>query len=123
MLADIIIRRHSPASAFDPDTGQSTFPTPATVWEGPARLQRMGQSEYTRAIGDRQVVIRGATLSLPADAPQVQVGDEVQVVSYRDPDTGDPHLTGRPLWVHDVRPGSVLWQRDLVVLTAPPTTR
>lgn len=123
MTADILVRRHSSDGVFDPDTGQTTFPDPTVVYEGAARIQRMSQMEVTRSIGDRQVVIRGATVSLPVSAAEVRIADEVQVVSYRDPDSGDPHLAGRPLWVHDVRPGSLLWQRDLVVLDAPPTSR
>lgn len=121
--AKVTIRRHSSAGTFDPATGQTTYPDPAVVWQGWGRVQRMSQMEVTRSIGDRQVVIRGATLSLPADAPQVRIGDEARVDGYRDPDAGDPHLPGRALWVHDVRPGSMLWQRDLVVFDAPPTAR
>lgn len=123
MTADVLIRRHSSEGVFDPNTGQTTFPEPTTVYEGEARIQRMAQMEVTRSIGDRQVVIRGATVSLPVSAAEVQIADEVKVVTYRDPDSGDPYLVGRPLWVHDVRPGSLLWQRDLVALDAPPTTR
>lgn len=122
--ADIVIRRHTgEGGTFDPVTGQTTFPDPTTVYTGRARIQRMTQMEITRSIGDRQVVIRGATVSLPVSAAEVRIADEVQVQSYRDPNSGDPHLLGRPLWVHDVRPGSMLWQRDLVVLDAPPTSR
>jgi hypothetical protein len=122
--AEVRILRHSSAGAvFDPDTGQTAYPAPAAVWQGWARLQRMAQQEVTRSVGDRQVVIRGVTVSIPVDTPQVQVGDEVRVLAYRDTGSGDPWLAGRPLWVHDVRPGSLLWQRDLVALDAPPTSR
>lgn len=123
LTADVTIRRHSSAGTFDPDTGQTTYPEPTTVYQGVARVQRMSQMEITRTIGDRQVVIRGATVSLPVSAAEVRIADEVKVTGYRDPNSGDPHLTGRPLWVHDVRPGSLLFQRDLVVLDAPPTAR
>lgn len=121
--ATVVIRRHASEGTFDPDTGQTTWPEPTTVWTGLARVQRMSQMEITRSIGDRQVVIRGATVSIPADAAEVRIADEVQVQSYRDTDSGDPHLIDRPLWVHDIRPGSLLFQRDLVVLDAPPTSR
>lgn len=124
LTADVIIRRHTgTGTTFDPNTGQTTYSEPTTVYEGEARIQRMSQLEISRAIGDRQVIVRGATVSLPVSAAEVRIVDEVQVVAYRDPDSGDPYLAGRPLWVHDVRPGSLLWQRDLVVLDAPPTAR
>lgn len=122
--ADIVIRRHDDSgSVFDPGTGRTTYPEPADVFTGQARVQRMSQQEVTRMVGDRQVVIRGVTVSLPVTAPQVQIGDELQVLAYRDPDSGDPHLIGRPLWLHDIRPGSLLFQRDLVALDSPPTSR
>jgi len=121
--ATITIRRHSSDGTFNPATGQTVFPGPEIIWRGWARMQRMSQMEITRSIGDRQVVIRGAIVSIPADAPQVRIADEVRVDGYRDQDAGDPHLVGRPLWVHDIRPGSMLWQRDLVALDAPPTAR
>jgi hypothetical protein len=124
MTAEVQVRRHTAVGAtFDSATGRSTYPTPETVYEGPARLQRSQQSEVTRSIGDRQVVIRQVVVSLPVSTPEVRVGDEVRVVTYRYADGGDRHLVGRPLWVHDVRPGSILWQRDLVCLDAPPTAR
>jgi hypothetical protein len=121
--AEVRILRHSSAGTFDPDAGQTTYPAPATVWQGWARVQRMTQQQVTRSVGDRQVMIRGVTVSIPVDTPPVQIGDEVRVLGYRDQHSGDPWLVGRPLWVHDVRPGSLLWQRDLVALDAPPTSR
>jgi hypothetical protein len=124
MTAQVRILRHTAAgSSFDPDTGQTTFTDPATVWTGWARLQRPRESSQTRSIGDRQVTIRGVTVSIPVDAVEVRVGDEVRVLGYRDAGMGDPHLVGRPLWVHDIVPGSLLWQRDLTALDAPPTAR
>lgn len=123
MTAEVVIRRHSSAGTFDETTGRTTYPDPTHVWTGWARLQRMSQMQGAQQIGDRQVIVGGATLSVPASAVAVQIGDEAQVLRYRDADSGDPHLVGRPLWVHEVRPGSLLWQRDLVVLDAPPTSR
>lgn len=120
--ATVAIRRHSNATGFDPDTGQSTFAAPVQVWTGAARVQRTGtQSDET--VGDRQVVTRNATVSIPVDTPEVHIGDEVQITSYRDLDSGDPHLTNVPLWIRDIRPGSLLFQRDLVVLDTPPVNR
>jgi hypothetical protein len=123
LTATVKILRHSSGGTFNEATGRTAYPDPALIYEGPARIQRMAQLNRADDIGDRQVVTGGATVSLPTSAAEVYVGDEVQVVTYRDPDSGDPHLVGRPLWVHEVRPGSLLWQRDLVALDAPPTAR
>lgn len=122
MTAEVSILRHSPNGTFDPEAGRTTYPEPAEVWRGWARIQRI-QSEEVKQIGDRQVIVRGATVSLPVSAAEVLIADEARVHCYRDPDSGDPYLLDRPLWVHDVRPGSMLWQRDLVVRDAPPTSR
>lgn len=122
--AKVAIRRHTGAGGtFDPATGQTTFPDPTVVWTGWARIQRPRPEEIPRSIGDRQVIIRRAVVSIPASAPEIRISDELQVESYRDPDSGDPHLVGRPLWVHDIYPGSLMWDRNLVVLDAPPTSR
>lgn len=123
MTAQVQVKRYSADGVWDDEAGRMVYPAPEVVWHGWARVQRMSQAELTRSVGDRQVVIRGVTVSLPVDAGPVQVGDEVTVVGFRDPHAGDPHLAGHPLWVHDVRPGSLLWQRDLVALDAPPTSR
>lgn len=123
MTAWVRVLRHSSEATWDEQKGQSHYPAPSLVWAGWARVQRMTQMEITRSIGDRQVVIRAATVSIPADTPQVAISDSVVVDRYRDPNTGDPHLLGRPMWVHDNRPGSMLWQRDLVALDAPVTSR
>lgn len=120
--ADVAIRRHSSEGVFDPETGQTVYPV-ETIWTGRARIQRMTQQEITRSIGDRQVVIRGATVSIPITAPEARVQDEVRVTGYRDDDSGDPHLLNRPLWINDIYPGSLMWDRNLVVLDAPPTDR
>lgn len=122
--ATATITRHTAAGAtFDPDNGQTTYPTATTVYSGRCRVQRPMQGEMAREIGDRQVIIRPHVVSLPADAPEVRIGDKVTVSPWSDSTQGDPHLPGEPLWVHDVRYGSLIWQRDLVCLNAPPTAR
>jgi hypothetical protein len=123
MTAEVVILRHTSGGVWDEVAGRTTYPDPMQVWSGPARVQRMSQMEITRSIGDRQVVIRGYTVSLPADAPEIRIGDETQVTAPVSEQRGDPLLAGQPLWVHDVRHGSLIWQRDLVCLNAPPTQR
>jgi|ADGO01.1.fsa_nt_gi hypothetical protein len=121
--AEVRIRRYSAAGVWDDDAGRMVYPPPEVVWQGWARLQRVTRMELTRNIGDRQVVVRGVVVSMPVETPMARIGDEIVVLGYRDPHSGDPHLPGQPLWVYDVRPGSLLWQRDLIALEAPPTSR
>lgn len=119
----VTIGRHSSDTGWDSAAGQDVFPPPDIVWAGWARVQRQPQAEVPRSIGDRQVVVSLATVTIPADAPEVRIGYEVRVQSYRDPGAGDPHLLDRSLWVRDIYPGSVQWERALAVQDAPPTSR
>lgn len=125
MTARVRIRRRDANAepVWDVQQGRNVYPEPVTVWEGWARVQRTPQMERPASIGDRNVVIVGATVSIPVDTPEVWITDEANVLAYRDPDAGDPHLLDRPLWVHEVRPGSMLWQRDLVAHDIPPMSR
>ena len=65
--------------------------------------------------GGQQVTIRNYTVALPTDAPEIRVNDEVVVAT-----AGDPRLPNESLWVHDVRFGSQIWERDLVCANVPP---
>lgn len=113
-----IIRRYSSTGVFNEATGTTDYPAPTTVYgsptPGPMRVVRDGV-ETTRQIGERTVVIRNYTVALPADAPEIRVNDEVVVST-----AGDSKLPGEPLWVHDVRFGSQIWERDLVCANVPP---
>lgn len=121
--ATVEVRRHSSEAVWDPQEGRSVYPAPAVVWTGQARIARTPQMERPVDVGGRRVVLVGAVVSIPADSAEVQIGDEVRVTDWPGPDTGDPHLAGRPLWVNEVRPGSLMFQRDLVVADAAPTSR
>lgn len=124
MTATCTITRHTAVGAtFDETTGRSIYPAAATVYTGVCRVQRQAQQEYARDVGDRQVVIRGYTVSIPTSADEVRIGDQVTVTDPDSIDEGDQHLLGQPLWVHDIRYGSLTWQRDFVCLNAPPTGR
>jgi hypothetical protein len=118
MTATGIIRRHSSAGVHNEATGRTDYPDPTTVYgtggPAPMRIVRDGV-ETTRMIGERQVVIRGYIVALPADAPEIRVNDEVVAAT-----AGDTELPGESLWVHDVRFGSQIWERDLVCANVPP---
>jgi hypothetical protein len=114
-----IIRRYSAAGVFNETTGETEYPPPTVVYgvdgAAPMRVVRDGV-ETTREIGGRDVVIRSYTVALPASAPEIRVNDEVVVAT-----AGDPRLPNESLWVHDVRFGSQIWERDLVCASVPPT--
>jgi hypothetical protein len=114
-----IVRRYSSEGVFNETTGQTEYPPPVTVYgvdeAAPMRVVRDGV-ETTREIGGRQVVIRSYIVALPASAPEIRVNDEVVVAT-----AGDTRLPNESLWVHDVRFGSQIWERDLVCASVPPT--
>ncbi|WP_026931224.1 DUF6093 family protein [Glycomyces tenuis] len=116
-----IIRRQDAEGVFDPDTMQTTWPPPTTIYgvDEPAQMRIVRDGvETTRQVGERTVVIRSYIVAIPAGAPEIRINDEVV------PSTAsDPRLPDKSLWVHDVRYGSQVWERDLVCQNTPPTTR
>lgn len=114
-----IIRRHSATGVFNDDAGETEYPEPTTVYgiaePEPMRIVRDGV-ETTRVIGERQVVIRNYIVAIPASAPEIRVNDEVVAAT-----AGDAQLPDRSLWVHDVRFGSQIWERDLLCANVPTT--
>lgn len=113
-----IIRRHSAAGVFNETTGQTEYPSPTVVYgvdgAAPMRIVRDGV-ETTRLIGERQVIVRNYIVAIPASAPEIRVNDEVVAAT-----AGDPLLPDESLWVHDVRFGSQIWERDLLCANVPP---
>jgi hypothetical protein len=113
-----IIRRYSSAGVFNEATGQTTYPAPTVVYgvDGAERMRIVRDGvETTRVIGERQVVVRNYIVAIPASAPEIRVNDEVVAAT-----AGDPRLPDESLWVHDVRFGSQIWERDLVCANVPP---
>lgn len=118
MTATGIVRRSNSAGVFNEATGKTEYPPPSIVYgvdgAAPMRVVRDGV-ETSREIGGQQVTIRSYTVALPTDAPEIRVNDEVVVAT-----AGDPRLPNESLWVHDVRFGSQIWERDLVCANVPP---
>lgn len=115
------VRRHGDG-VWNDDTGETEFPDPVDIYGSEAepaamRIVRDGV-ETVRDVGERQVVVRGYIVALPADAPEIHVRDEVVIAT-----ASDPRFSDKKLWVHDVRYGSQVWERDLVCENTPPTTR
>ncbi|MEU5157301.1 DUF6093 family protein [Glycomyces sp. NPDC021274] len=118
MTATGIVRRYSATGVFNEPAGKTDYPPPVTVYgvDGAARMRVVRDGvETTREIGGQQVIIRNYIVVLPADAPEIRVNDEVVVAT-----AGDARLPDESLWVHDVRFGSQIWERDLVCANVPP---
>lgn len=116
------VRRYSSDGVYNETTGETDYPDPVDIYGTEAepaamRIVRDGP-ETVRQIGDRQVIVRNYIVALPADAPEIQIRDEVVVAT-----ASDPRFADKSLWVHDIRYGSQVWERDLVCQNTPPTTR
>lgn len=121
MTAECVITR--PASngtpVFDEETGRSQHPDPTTVYTGVCRVQRSALTGgNVPVIADKPTPLRQYVVSLPLAAPQIQVGDVVEVTSAT-----DSLMVGKRLSVADVRGGSLVWQRDLLCDEHVPATR
>lgn len=116
------VRRYSSAGVFNETTGETDYPDPVDIYGTEAepvsmRIVRNGIEE-ARRIGERQVIVRSYIVAVPASAPEIRIRDEVVVAT-----ASDPQFPDESLWVHDVRFGSQIWERDLVCQNSPPTTR
>ena len=121
MTATCVITR--PASdgtpPFNEATATSVHPAATTVYTGICRIQHSGDPAGPEVVADRDATNAGYTVSVPADADLIQVGDLATVTAC----THDPDLVGLVLHVINARRGSVAWQRDLACQLRPPTTR
>lgn len=118
MTATGVVRRYTAAGDFNEAAGKTERGAPTTVYgvDGAARMRVVRDGvETVREIGGQQVTIRNYIVVLPADAPEIRVNDEVVVAT-----AGDARLPDESLWVHDIRFGSQIWERDLVCANVPP---
>lgn len=116
------VYRYNSAGVFNDATGKTEYVDPVPVYgtaeaAAPMRIVRDGVDTRV-VIGEREVIQRSYIVTLPVDAGEVLVNDEVRVAT-----ASDPLLPGKPLWVRDVRYGSQVWERDLVCDNIPPANR
>lgn len=96
---------------FDAATGVTTPPTPTVVYAGAARLRMPTLQEQRITAGEHDWTAEDAVLSVPMDAPAVQVGDLVTFTGS----SLDPDLPGTAFVVMGQLQGSQVTARRLIV--------
>jgi len=107
MTATCTITRPSGPGATD-GNGDYTPATPDTIYTGLCRVTPRTTDERLLLAGENQVTARRYAVAITHDAPEILVGDSVNVTT-----AVDPGLVGLSLRVLDVRYASEQWQRDL----------
>lgn len=82
MQDTVVITRPVEGGTLDPDTG-IFIPIPATtVYTGPCRVHFPTPSEQSAIFGETEVTRTRAVISLPWDAPEIEV-DDIAIVHGR----------------------------------------
>lgn len=93
---------------FDPNTGQVTDPPPIVVYEGPCKVTPTGGARVVE-FGEGPIVLATYDVGLDGPVAGVKPGDDVAVVSER-----DPSLNAAPLTVLEVLKSDVITNRQLI---------
>lgn len=115
-----VTRNATPAGgrAFDEAGGRTIYGGPATVYEGPCRLQRTMMRPQTVEVGGQQQTPHDYQLALPLSSQPLQVNDVVEMTAAT-----DSTQAGLRLRVIGVPAGSLLWQRDYLTQEWDAATR
>ncbi len=122
MTAECTITRATNAvwpPAFNEATRTSERPEPAVIYSGICRARGPITSAGNTTTADRIQALNAYTVTIPATAAAVQVGDVVKVTACPD----DTALVGLTLIVTAAQRGSITWQRDLACDLSQPVTR
>lgn len=104
---------NTPAGDWDPETGL-TPGAPVVLYEGPARIQAQATQPAQRDAAGQLVTEHTYLVVIPADSPEVPVGDQGAKVHVLSVDANaDANLVDRRLTVVDARYSSLRWERDL----------
>lgn len=114
-----IARPTTVGKTFDSTTGITTFPDPATVYDGDCRVQHPTIQDMPAGQVERQTVVSEYTVTLPVDTVRIQLGDVVTITAC----AGDPDLVGDVLTVTGVPRGSLRFVQPLTCKLQPATTR
>lgn len=105
-----ITRPSGDGGTTDPVTGEWIPDAPATVYTGRARLRQTTAQDQQIVFGDINTTVSRYTVSLPHDAPLVEVGDIFKLT-----ETSDPEVLNVSMRVVIVVGKSVLMYRQLGV--------
>jgi hypothetical protein len=120
MTAECVITRPtSVGRTFDTLTGTSTYPDPATIYDGACRIQHPTIQDIPAGAVERQTTVAEYTVTIPVTTNLVQINDVVTVAAC----AGDPDLVGAELTVIAVPRGSLRFVQPLTCKLQPATTR
>lgn len=97
LMVDTCLIERAASTSTDGETGQVTH-TWTTVYSGPCRLQQPGPPAGAETVGEAQLYIGDAVLSIPIDAPEPAVEDRVTCTAA----AWDTALVGRTWRVRGV---------------------
>lgn len=112
-----IRRRHRGDGTIDPATLVLTPPDPTVVYTGACRVRAPTLDDTTRVFGDVPVTETSFVSTWAWNIPDVQVGDDVTVVSV-----GDPHVHTRTFRVVAVGHRSYLINRKVGMEEVSPSS-
>jgi len=95
---------------FNHTTGSYDLAAPTVVYDGPCRLRAPTAAQLEVIFGDSDTTRQRFVLTLPADVPDIQLGDVAFVTS-----SSDPHIGRRAFRVSAVPSGSWLIDRRVGV--------
>ncbi|MER7517780.1 DUF6093 family protein [Streptomyces sp. NPDC126499] len=107
MRETVTVYRPGP-DVFDRETGQTLPGLPEVVfYTGPARVKPLSASDTDAQAGEREVVLRQYTVSVPFSTAPPESGDRLRPGDLVDVSASpDPRLGGLRLWVTGVQYGS-----------------
>lgn len=108
MDAACIITRPTGTGTTD-DDGTYTPSQGTTIYTGVCRVVTMVRTDAVQVAGEAQETHRRLQVGIRYDAPEIRIGDLVDITM-----TADPQLLGRKLRVLEIAYGSEQWQRNLI---------
>ena len=107
--ATITFRRFSGPPVHDPVTGSTSRPK-TIVYTGPCRIQEHQVSANSTVAGAELITTHAYQVSLAVEA-DLRQNDMATVDACN-----DPTMVGRELRVDDIQRGSLLFERDVIVI-------
>jgi hypothetical protein len=102
--------------SFDPNTHSKTTTPNAAYATGSARVQVLPALQQEKVVAeDDQVTTVGYRVSVPVDSTDYKVND-LGTITAVESGNGDPSLVGKVLTVVAIERGSLMFERDLIVI-------
>jgi hypothetical protein len=75
------ITRSGGRPVYDPETEQTTVPTPSTVYEGKCKVQQTSMTSQTTEAGSQVVELYATRVDVPMSVVDVKVDDDIEIVT------------------------------------------